>query len=231
MKKQLIFWGVVSLLATGSVWAQSTVEIGRFTLNLGEAGWEKLDATAVDVGFKGARGKMPVEAGLVVLPAPNGQVAAAILWQGTRGAGTGFQWNFDCKPNASMYVHDYTDGKPYVAECLGGGGPFVSTSMLTTGSLKRLGDAAKPANKSFPSNGYFARLFMGSRNGSLVEVEVFLAQNFAGLPGHTPVDAKLPGTLPPAVAAWMDALGASTKEALYSFGGTMTVPPISFVSQ
>ncbi|WP_295959154.1 hypothetical protein [Rhodoferax sp.] len=229
MKKQLVLCGLLSLLAIVPVWAQSKLEIGRFTLNLAESGWEKLDATAVDVDLKGARGKMPVEAGLVVLPGSNGQVVAAILWQATRGAGTGFQWSFDCRPNTSMYVHDYTDGKPYVAECLGGGGPFVSTRMLTVGSLKRMGDAVKPANKSFPTNGYFARLFMGIRNGSLVEVEVFLAQNFAGLPGRTPVVASMPTTLPPAVAAGMDVLGASVKEALYSFGGTMTVPPISFV--
>lgn len=205
----------------------SAITIGRVKVALAESNWEKYPAPSLGIKVSGGNGEVRSEAGLLVLRRADGQVAAAFMVGATWGRSQ-LYINNSCQAQEPLYAHDFSGGQAKAMECARTGGPF-STEMLLKQAMPKLKAAVEPLSPSLklPEVAYPVWIFMSNHNASIVMVEGVVARDFAGLPNHEPLD-KLPVNLRPVVAAWADALGAASKEAVNSMGGELLMPAVAF---
>jgi hypothetical protein len=225
--KRIMAAGAVVFATLAS--AQPPVEIGRLKLDLTETGWERFPAGKADIQLMSASGDIPGEAALLVLRGPGGGITAAMVVGATWGWKGRVRTTNNCQPVGNIYTQDFAGGKDGVMECASAGGLFLTEPLLKS-SLPRLREALEAQSLKPSVASYVARVFMINDRGATVQIDVLLAPDFMGLPGATPL-GKVPDKLPPAVAAWVDALGAASKDALYSFSGALKVPPVATMAK
>ncbi len=233
MKKTLLMAGL--LLASAApltAWAGSLVEVGRVKLALQENGWEAVEAPPfqINIGPQGIDGVVDGQAKLLTLKAPDGK-AVAVLWVGsTRGTMTQLRFSGvnDCRSVTSMYVHDYSQGR-VPAECLFFGGPFKDFTTESLKNLPKLRAALNDDPTRLPPHPYVLVVRMQSSNASGLWMEGVVRGDLKGLAGKA-LEA-VPAGLRPEAAAWAEALGQSSQEALHSIRGELRFPTLEFADR
>jgi hypothetical protein len=225
--KRVMAVGAIAFATFAS--AQPPMEVGRVKIALSEANWERFPAGTADVQLMSGSGDIPGDAALLVLRGPDGNVTAAMVVGATWGWKGRVRSTNTCQAAENIYTHDFTGGKDGVMECASAGGVYPTEPLLKS-SLPRLREALGAQSLKPPVTSYVVKIFMINGRGATVQIEALLAPDFMGLPGATPM-AKVPEKFPPTVAAWVDALGAASKEALYSFSGALKVPPVATIAK
>jgi hypothetical protein len=218
-----------AMLVSTFAFAQSEEEIGRLKVTLTEASWMRFPAAGADIELRSASGKIAGDSALFVLYQANGNIGASIVIGSTRGWSNGVRTTNSCKPRDGLYVYDLSGGTIYIEECARAGGPFP-TQGPQLNSMPHMRDALQAQKIQPPEVAYITDIYMMNGRGATVRITALLAPGFAGLPNKVP-HAPVPSNFPPAVAAWVDSLAVAAKDALFSFSGAMTVPPVTFVSK
>jgi len=216
----------VLALAVGHAFAAKTVEVARIKLTLNEDRWTASAELPYRRELMSAQGSFSGGARVLTLNAPDGTPQAVMYVGATWGKPQVYTEHGGCEPNPGLYVRDLNTDKRENVRCLYFGGP-VDAAALLQGPLSSLQDAASSTPVGAPKEAYVLLLYMTANGGVQIHIEALIAPELAGLVDAQPV-GSLPAGLPPAAAAWADALAASALKALTSFSGALPVPPLDF---
>lgn len=195
-----------------------------------EGDWEVHDvkSKAINVGAQGIDGRIGSEAKLLIKRSADAQVMAALIIKGSRGTSQSIAFRDSNCPGTQtdlFYTRNLSAVSGGAPKCLFIGGPFTGPDAL--GSLLRAAQTERPF--AAPAVNWMVVGYVYNTNGALFSVEgVVSADGFLGLPEVQPL-GTVPAQMPPAVAAWGDALGIAMQNALNGiFSRSTTLPAMKF---
>lgn len=226
---------VVGMASVFPAQAQQTFTVAGVKVSTAESGWTitEIVLPPLEIGGRGVDGSLPTESRLLVRKAADGRTLAALLVSanGMARRPVAFQGSPQCVdlPPRGFYAVTLREPVPGVGPaCLVLG--FAYQGVAVTQSLSEVFGAAITARGTvFPPATVLVVSFAADSSAARFDVEGFLdAEAFTGL-----VDVKAkqepPESFPPQVAAWGDALGRTTLQALNGiFSREARLPPINF---
>ncbi len=231
--------GLVSLLLAGLAVAPSGAaaaqkfELAGVEVTLPDDGWEVFDANtaAGNIGTGGVQGNIGASGKLLLRRSPEGRVLAALLMKGSLGTAQGIRFtDTSCPqvPTDVFYARRLAKHDSDPPECLLLGGPFDGQPSMEN-SLSELHAAQRVHPFDPPAVAWMVVAYSYNSHAAKFSVEgLVAAQGFEGLSAAAPLGA-LPQRMPPAVAAWGDAVGLAMRQALDGFFSRSTrLPPMLF---
>lgn len=224
--------GAVSALTMLSVPAQAAqkFDLAGVTVSMQDGDWEVHDvkSTALNVGAQGIDGSISIEAKLLIKRSADAKVLTALIVKGSRGTSQSIAFrDSDCPkaPTDIYYVRKLSTISGGAPKCLFVGGPFDGPDSL--GDLLRAAQTEHPFDA--PTQNWMLVGYVYNTNGAQFSVEgVVSTDGFLGLPEVQPM-GTVPAHMPPAVAAWGDALGVAMQLALNGiFSRSTTLPAMNF---
>jgi len=222
-------------IASGAVSAAQKFELAGVEVNLPEGGWELQDAKAAagNIGAGGVDGNVKNDGKLMLLRSASGQVLAALLVRGSRGVSQPLRFRDTACPEVPLdvfYARRLAKHDADPPQCLLMVGPVDSTQVLEK-SLPELRAAKSEHPFDAPALAWMVVAYAFTSHAAQFSIEGLVStEGFAGLP-VAPLGGALPATMPPAVAAWGDAVGASMQKALEGmFSRSTSLPPITFAA-
>lgn len=228
--------GAISILTMLSAAAQAqsaqTFDLTGVAVSVEEGNWEIHDvkAKALEVGKQGIQGTISSEAKLLIKRSADAKVQSALIIKGSRGTSQSIAFRDSNCPNPQadiFYARKLSTVSGGAPKCLLIGGPFKGPDSV--GPL--LLAAQKEYPFEVPAVTWMVVGYVYNGNGANFSVEGFVsADGFLGLPEVSPI-GTIPAQMPPAVAAWGDALGVAMQKALDGlFSRSTSLPAMHFAS-
>ena len=223
--------------AAASGWASAAqkFELAGVEVNLPDDGWELHDAKAAagSIGAGGVDGNVKNDGKLLLLRSAGGEVRAALLVRGSRGVSQPLRFRNTACPEVPLdvfYARRLAKHDADPPQCLLMLGPVDSAKLLEK-SLPELRAAQSESPFDAPRSAWMVVAYAYTSHAAQFSIEGLVsAEGFVGLP-VAPVGSALPAAMPPAVAAWGDAVGASMQKALDGmFTRSTSLPPITFAA-
>lgn len=219
-------------LAAATLWlalpvqAADAIKVGRASIGLPEGVWTNLargETTAAVVENRGV-----LKADIVALGLSEGGrlKAVVIVMASAGGVGRSVEWQTSCSgSNSDLWSAVPPGGNFDDNECVNASVPFVAPQELD--ERLPLANALRRMNFELPESLVLASAFIGTQLGAVMSIEVYAADDFAGLPAPE-IPAALPSGVDPAHAAFALALALRVRASAYSWRGTMELPPVRF---
>jgi hypothetical protein len=207
---------------------QAAEKVGRTSFEL-PPGWELVTQYEGRLTFDGGARWMAMYHALYQLPGSADTPRALLLVSSTGG---GHDRNVDwvsekCpEPRAGYHTDDF-GGRMLKRkrECLVVNPAFAPARFFNedSGAIKGLQAKGLQLFRS----GYSLRSVVGARGGTLLRVNLMTQPGFPGLDGAAPRATDLHG-VPPALVAWGEALHDAVDSSVYSAGGELRLPALTF---
>lgn len=202
--------------------------VGRADVVFPTDDWHVAELPDPGAAYGGDRhGVIPSEMKLFVKTGQQGEVqAVAVVRASTSGVTASYMtYGRRCESTDKVFAEGLSgDALPY-ASCL-----QVHPSYTTRSLLDHLGEPGKTIlaayDGKFPEGMHEVTSSFANSNGTFIEMSVWLAPGFAGIPGT--VSEALPERVPASHVLWGRALHSAVRGSVTSIFGTLKFPALSF---
>lgn len=205
-------------------------DLAGVEVTLPDDGWEmrKIKPAPQKIGLEtGGFDSRRIDRRLLVRRSADGKVLSVLLITGSLGEQTSVRFHDKSCPKVSadvFYSRRLALREDDPPQCVLVGGPFDGRHVLRS-AFEGAHLVLAESDPQPPDSVWQVVAFANSTRGARFTVEgVVSAEGFDGLPETQPL-AESPARVPPAVAAWADAVGAAMQKALEGFGSHMTTLP------
>ena len=218
--------GTAVALLAAPVQAADIVKVGRASISLPAGAWITLARGETTAAVINDDRKLNAEMAAMALSHDGRLKAVVIVMSTPGGAGRKVDWQSSCEPSGPGVWSASPGGRnPDDRECASASAVFDSRHELD--QRLPLATAMQRMNLDLPESLVMVGAFIGTRMGAVLSVDVFAADDFAGLP-VTDEPAALPAAVDRQHAAFALALALRVRACAYSWSGAMALPPVNF---
>lgn len=200
----------LSVLALGAGTAGAQSKVGRLTIEQSDAIWELLPSateTSLPLEGSGLTDKLTSETRLLHLRGARGSdIVVMALRASTHSAPTKVDWTPACSSSRNLEARLLAPGTS-APDCIKVSG-LVRPTEFAARALPHVADAAAAGRIVLPSTARYFSFLVTGPNGSFVSAAWLASPEVAD------------------IAAWAALFAAAAREAVYSLGGHLRIPPV-----
>ncbi len=217
-------------LTFASLGAAHAVEfpVGRANVVFTTDDWHATELPDPGAAYGGdRRGVIPSERKLFVKTGPKGDVQAVAVVRASKSGVTAAYMTYGrrCESTDKVFAEGRSGDALLYSSCL-----QVHPSYTTRSLLDYLGEPGKAIlaayEGKFPEGMHEVTSSFANSNGTFIEMSVWLAPGFAGMPGT--VSEALPEPVPATHVVWGRALHSAVRGSVTSIFGNLNVPALVF---